>query len=150
MCLFQLSSLPSSFSWSISRLLLLILGSQSPHWLSYRYQHRDPGLPRASSHHPHLPATPMNWAQTVQVKWSESRPVVSNSLQPHGLYSPWNSQGQNTGVCSRFLLQGIFPIQGSNPSLPHFRQILYQLSHQRSPWTAQSLNNMYSLYFPEN
>ena len=33
----------------------------------------------------------------------------------------------------RFLLQGIFPTQGSNPGLPHFGQILYQLSHQGSP-----------------
>ena len=39
----------------------------------------------------------------------ESRSVVSDSLQPHGLYSPWNSPGQNTGVDSHFLLQGIFP-----------------------------------------
>ena len=31
------------------------------------------------------------------------------------------------------LLQGIFPTQGSNPGLPHCRQILYQLSHQGSP-----------------
>ena len=45
---------------------------------------------------------------------SESeRSVVSNSLWPHGLYSPWNSPGQNTGVCSLSLLQGIFPIQVS-------------------------------------
>ena len=29
---------------------------------------------------------------------SESHSVMSNSLQPHGLYSPWNSPGQNTGV----------------------------------------------------
>ena len=29
-------------------------------------------------------------------------------------------------------LQGIFPTQGSNPSLPHYRQILYQLSYQGS------------------
>ena len=29
---------------------------------------------------------------------SESHSVVSDSLQPHGLYSPWNSPGQNTGV----------------------------------------------------
>ena len=28
---------------------------------------------------------------------------------------------------------GIFPTQGSNPGLPHCRQILYQLSHQPSP-----------------
>ena len=37
---------------------------------------------------------------------------MSNSLQPHGLYSPWNSAGQNTGVGSRSLPQGIFPTQG--------------------------------------
>ena len=43
----------------------------------------------------------------------------------HGLYSPWNSPGQNTGVGSLSLLQGIFRTQGSNPGLPHCRQILY-------------------------
>ena len=32
------------------------------------------------------------------MKWSESYSVISDSLQPHGLYSPWNSPGQNTGV----------------------------------------------------
>ena len=37
---------------------------------------------------------------------------------PHGLYSPWNSLGQNTGVGSLSLLQGIFPTQGLNPGLP--------------------------------
>ena len=61
---------------------------------------------------------------------SESRSVLSDSLQPHGLYSPWNSPGRNTGVDSLFLLQGIFPTQGLNLGLPHCRQILYQLSHQ--------------------
>ena len=39
---------------------------------------------------------------------SESHSVVSDSLRPHGLYSPWNSSGQNTGVGSRSVLQGIF------------------------------------------
>ena len=66
--------------------------------------------------------------------------VISESLQPHGLCSPWNSLGQNTGVVSLSLLQGIFPTQGSNPGLPHCRWILYQLSHQGSPrileWVA--------------
>ena len=37
---------------------------------------------------------------------SKGRSVVSNSLWPHGLYSPWNSPGQNTGVGSLSLLQG--------------------------------------------
>ena len=51
----------------------------------------------------------------------------------HGLYSPWNSPGQKTGVGSRSLLQGIFPTQGLNPGLPHCRRILYQLSQKGSP-----------------
>ena len=68
---------------------------------------------------------------------SESRSVVSNSLRPHGLYSPWNSPGQNTGVGSLSLLQGIFPTQGSNSGLPHCRWILkLQLGHQGSPVRA--------------
>ena len=54
---------------------------------------------------------------------SESCSVVSNSLQPHWLHSPWNSPGQNIGVGSFSLLQGIFPTQGSNPDLPCCRQI---------------------------
>ena len=64
---------------------------------------------------------------------SGSLSVVSDSLQFHGLYSPWNSPGPNTGVGSLSLLQGIFPTQESNPGLPHCRRILYQLSHKGSP-----------------
>ena len=64
---------------------------------------------------------------------SESCSVVSDSLRPQGLYSPWNSPGQNTGVGSLSLLQWIFPTQGSNPGLLYCRRILYQLSHKRSP-----------------
>ena len=63
---------------------------------------------------------------------SESRSVVSDSLQPRVLYSPWNSPGQNTGVGSLSLLLGIFPTQGWNPGLLHCRQILYRLSHKGS------------------
>ena len=59
---------------------------------------------------------------------SESHSLVSDSLQPHGLYSPWNFPGQNTGVGSHSLLQGVFPPHGSNPALLHCRQILYCLS----------------------
>ena len=44
--------------------------------------------------------------------------------------SPWNFPGQNTGVGSLSLLQGIFPTQGLNLGLPHGRQFLYQLSHK--------------------
>ena len=56
------------------------------------------------------------------------------------LYNPWDSLGLNTGVGSLSFLQAIFLTQGSNPGLPHCRQILYQLSHKRSPrileWVA--------------
>ena len=57
---------------------------------------------------------------------------MSNCLWPHGLYSPWNSPGQNIEVGSLSFLQGLFPTQGLNPGLPHCRQILYQLPKKSS------------------
>ena len=71
---------------------------------------------------------------------SESQSVVSDCLRPHGLYSLWNSPGQNTGVGSLSLLQAIFPTRGSNPGLLHCRQILYQLSHMKAQM-QQRVNN---------
>ena len=62
----------------------------------------------------------------LEVKWSKSHSIISDSLRPHGLYSPWNSPGQNIGVGSLSLLQGIFPTQGLNPGLLHCRWILYR------------------------
>ena len=61
---------------------------------------------------------------TVRGKWhrrkgSESHSVVSHSLQLHGLYSPRNSPGQDTGVGSLSFLQGIFPTKESNWGLLH-------------------------------
>ena len=70
---------------------------------------------------------------TCKESESESHSVVSDSLQPLGLYSPWNSLGQNTGLHSLSLLQGIFPTRGLNPGLLHCRQILYQLGYKGSP-----------------
>ena len=72
------------------------------------------------------------YAFPVKVSESESHLVLSDSLRPHGLYSPWNSLGQNTGVGSLSLLQGIFPTQGLNSGLPPCRRILYQLSHKEA------------------
>ena len=72
----------------------------------------------------------------IQYDWcsySERRSVMSDSLWPHGLYGPWNSPGQNTGLGSLSLLQGIFPTQGSKPGLPHCRWILYLLNYKGSP-----------------
>ena len=83
---------------------------------------------------------PASWRFPTVWKTSESPSVVSDSLWPHGIYSPWKSPGQNTGVGSVSLLQGTFPTQGSNPGLPHCQRIFYQLSHSRSPrileWVA--------------
>ena len=83
------------------------------------------------------------------MKWgSESHSVVSNSLWPHGLYSPWNSLGQKTAVGSLSILQGIFPTQGSNPGLTHFRGILYQLIQKGNPrillWVAYPFSSEFS------
>ena len=75
----------------------------------------------------------------------ESHSVMSDSLRPHGLYSPWNSPGQNTGVGSFSLLQGIFPTQGSNSGLPHCKQILYQLNHERSPYKWSKSTSLWTL-----
>ena len=100
---------------------MIVFGKQA-HWFTWRFQRRESGP----------------WV-------SERHSVVSDSLQPYGLYSPWNSLGQNTGMGSLFLLQGIFPTQGSNPGLSHCRQILYQLSHKGSPrileWVAYLFSN---------
>ena len=89
----------------------------------------------------------------LDVKWSCS--VVSDSLRPHRLeptrlLCPWDFPGNSTGVDCHFLLQRIFPIQGSNPGLPHCRQTLYHLSHQEHTkkeglepvfWGDNSLSN---------
>ena len=102
-----------------------------------------------------------NWwiclAEAFLTAESESYSVVSDSLWPHELQPtrllcPWDSPGKNTGMCSQSLLQGIFPNQGSNPGLPHCRQILYQLSHKGSPrileWVAYPFSSGFS--WPRN
>ena len=71
-------------------------------------------------------------------KWvSVSCPVMPDSLWPHGLQPirllcPWDFPGNDTGVGRHFLLQGIFPTQGLNLGLLHWRQILYLLSYKGS------------------
>ena len=75
------------------------------------------------------------------ILWGESCLVGLDSLQPHGLYSPWTSPDQNTGVGSLSFNQVIFRTQKSNPGLLRYRRIFfYQLSHQGNPrileWVA--------------
>ena len=80
---------------------------------------------------------PMNYE--VKLKVAQSCPTLCDFMDTtspttppptHATLSPWKSKGQNTGVGSLSLLQGIFPTQGSDPGLLHCRQILYQLSHE--------------------
>ena len=70
----------------------------------------------------------LNWR--CRGKYSSSRLRRKLKMESHGLYSPWNSLSQNTRVGSLSLLQGMFPTQRSNPGLPHWRWILYQLRHR--------------------
>ena len=83
------------------------------------------------------------------ISWfeSESHSVVSDSLQPHGLYSPWNFLCKNTGVGSLSLLQRIFLTQESNWGLRHYRRIVYQLSYQGSLFDFLLLLFTF-IYFP--
>ena len=80
-------------------------------------------------------------SQTTNVKVTQPCPTLCTpwTLWPHGLYSPWDSPGQNTGVGRLSLLQGIFPTGGSNCSLLHCRRILYQQSYQGSPTDQEGL-----------
>ena len=79
------------------------------------------------------------YACEVKVKVAQSCLTLCNPMD--WLYSPWILQARILdGVGSLFLLQGIFPTQGSNPDLPHCRWILCQLRHKGSPgkleWVA--------------
>ena len=83
--------------------------------------------------------------------WSFSFSISPSNEYSGSLNIPWNSLDQNAGVGSLSLLQGIFPTQGSNPGLPHCRQILNQLSHKGNPGASFRLyhinyENIYSLH----
>ena len=89
------------------------------------------------------------WQRTRWLK-SESKSEVTQSCPTlcdpmdyslPGSSCPWDFPGKSTGVGCHFLLQGIFPTQGSNPGLPHCRQTLYPLSHQGSPRWLDSITN---------
>ena len=99
---------------------------QAPLCMGFPNQAHWSGLPFPSSGHlPHPGIEPALTGRFFTTELSESESevkvkvsVVFDSLRPCGLYSPWNSPGQNTGVASLSLLQWIFPTQGSNSGLP--------------------------------
>ena len=79
-----------------------------------------------------FPNVSLLWVCSVKVAQSCST-LQPHGLQPTRLLCPWDSPGQNTGVGSHSLLQGIVLTQGSNTCLLHCRQILYhlRLSHTK-------------------
>ena len=86
----------------------------------------DPGIELAS---PALAGRFFTTEPPGKVKVAQLCPTFCDPMD----YNPWNSRGQNAGVGSSFLLQGIFPTRGSSQGLQHCRWILYQLSHLGSP-----------------
>jgi len=75
---------------------------------------------------------------------SESRSVKSNSLQPHGLGSPWNFPGQNTGVGSSSLLQGLFLSQGSKIEI-FLSQVSYPAGGFFTSWAMRDTHRKWSM-----
>ena len=79
--------------------------------------------------------------------------IVSNSLWPQRLQPPrlrcsWDFPGKNTGVGCHCLLQGIFPTQGSNPSLlhlQHWQAYSLPLSHLGNSFSTATANNYWYL-----
>ena len=70
---------------------------------------------------------------------AQSHPTLCNPLDcsPPGFSCPWDSPGKSTRVNCHFLLQGIFPTQGSKLGLLHSKQILNLLCHQGSPCVCE-------------
>ena len=65
----------------------------------------------------------------LEVKWSEVAQSCLTLCDPVdcSLLNPWDFPGKSTAVGCHFLLQRIFPTQGSNLGLPHCRQTLVTL-----------------------
>ena len=109
------------------------------HWLGSIYW-VPAHLPSASSCHPsmHVKVKSSSRVRLFATPWTVA-------YQAPG---PWDFTGKSTGVGCHFLLQGIFPTQGSKPGLLHCRQTLYRLSHQGSPinaWDAPKSQECHSL-----
>ena len=86
------------------------------------------------------------YAVKVKVKVKSLSRVLL--FEPARLLSPWDFPGKSTRVGCHFLLQGIFPTQGSNLGLLHCRQTLYRLTHQGSLWRQMLLPGCLK-FFPE-
>ena len=63
-------------------------------------------------------------------------------LHPTRLPCPWNSPGKNTRLGCYSFLQGIFPIQGSNPACLHCRQIMARVNYCSDFWLLFSSTSL--------
>ena len=97
---------------------------------------------------PHLPVSRLCMSNSLMelvssFKWKMKSHSVSRSVMPNS-YNPMDCNPPDSsvhGILQARILKwvaipfcrGSSPSQGLNPGLPHFRQILYRLSHQGSP-----------------
>ena len=72
--------------------------------------------------------------QLFVAPWTVARPVPPSM----------DFSAKNTGAGIHFLLQEIFPTQGSNPGILHYRLIVYQLSYQGSPRILERVDSLFS------
>ena len=86
---------------------------------------------------------PTTLSGTEKVKWKLNCSVVSYSLWPHGLYSPWNSPGQNTVMGNLSLLQGILPNPGIEPRFPALQMDSLPAEPQVKPGTGKGFNKIF-------
>ena len=119
----SISSLTADFSfWNLSwpPLLFRVLHLLTPSSGVFlpAFWREGPALQQQPHLHPHSPPS-----LSTMRKWKWRHSVLSHSLPPCGLLPtrflhPWDSPGKNAGVGCHFLLQGIFPTQGSKPMSP--------------------------------
>ena len=86
------------------------------------------------------------WRYAVLCLVGQSSPTLCDPIDCSwtGSSVDGDSPGKNTEVGCHALLQGIFPTQGTNPSLPHCRWIFYHLRHQGSPWILEWVAYLFS------
>ena len=97
-----------------------------------------------------FPCSSIYWNYWSLWKWkcsSLSCVQLSVTPQPTRLLCPWDSPGKNTGVGCHALLQGIFPIQGSNLDFLKCREFLYCLSHHTIPFQQRRPTRLHWFVF---
>ena len=86
-------------------------------------------------------SSPKKRDKSYKVTWKTKKvahSVVSDSLWPHGRYSPWNSPGQNTGVGTLSLLQSSQPRDGTQVSR-NAGGFFTSWATMEAPWVTESL-----------